>query len=311
MKRRCFLQSSSLSLVASQLALNVLSDDVEIGKKLSLFDSKTLNGWKAIPRLAVPQSPMFAKIPASELKAAVVAWHQAKPEQRARLEHTGRWEVVDGAIIGGHEPPESLQGAYLITEQKFADFELELEARPDWPVDTGIMIRSHELGSVGFQIQLDYRPKGGVGGVFGNGIGSFLAAPFTLDGDKLPNFQVTNLRQGERESNFKAPTIDYAASFSDFAKVWHENDWNHFRIRCVGNLPTITTWVNGLKVFELDTSKIDTPGFNAAQVIERLGSAGHIAFEVHDVNPNNPLGQDRWAPGAVCRWRNINMTELS
>lgn len=311
MKRRLFLQSSSLALVSSQLTLHGMAQDGNEKKQRSLFDGKTLNGWKAVPRLPVPQDPSLARLPSNALKDAVLKWYQARPEQRERLAHTGRWEVVEGAIVGGHEPPESLQGAYLISEQKFADFELELEARPDWPVDTGIMVRAHELGSIGFQILLDHRPTGGVGGVFGNSIGSFLAAPFTLDGDKRPNFQVASLREGAREANFKAPTMNHAASFEDFKEAWHMNDWNHFRIRCVGRLPIITTWVNGLKTCELDTSKIDTPGYDAEQVFSRIGRAGHIGFEVHDVNLKNPLGQDRWAPGAVCRWRNILITEIS
>src|SRR6185436_13675871 len=107
--------------------------------KRPLFDGKTLTGWKAVPRLPVPQKPEFAKLPAEELKEAVVNWYKTRPEAQERLTHTGRWEVVEGAIVGGHSPAESQQGAYLLTEQKFADFELELEARPDWPVDTGIM----------------------------------------------------------------------------------------------------------------------------------------------------------------------------
>jgi hypothetical protein len=258
----------------------------------------------------VPQGPQFAQLPPEQLKGAVVKWHEEKPEWKPRLDHTGHWEVIDGAIVGRHEPVESQLGAYLLSEQKFADFELELEARPDWPVDTGIMIRAHELGSVGFQILCDHRPKGGVAGVFGNGIGNFRAAPFALDGDKAPGFRVENLREGAQETNFQAPTMNDAATFADFAKVWHANEWNHFRIRCVGRLPVITTWVNGLKICELDAAKITTPGYDAEAVAARLGRSGHIAFEVHDVNLKNPLGQDRWATGAVCRWRNISITEL-
>ena len=41
-------------------------------------------------------------------------------------------------------------------------------------------------------------------------------------------------------------------------------------------------------------------------VFERLGRKGHIGFEVHDSHDS----RERWAPGAVCRWRNIRITEL-
>jgi len=308
--RRKFIRHASGLTALSPLAHRLLAAEPNAAPARSLFDGKTLNGWRASPRLPVPQGPQFAQIPANQLKDAVVKWHEARPELRARLEHTGSWEVVDGAIVGGHSPVEAQQGAYLLTEQKFADFELELDARPDWPIDTGIMVRAHELGSVGFQVLLDHRPKGGVGGVYGNSVGNFLAAPFTLDGDKLPNFRVANLREGGREPNFQAPLMNYAATFADFSNVWKANDWNHFRIRCVGRLPLITTWINGLKICELDTAKIETPNYDAEAVFAKLGRSGHIGFEIHDVNLNNPLGQDRWATGAVCRWRHISITEL-
>ncbi len=306
--RRNFLQQMSQG--AATLATSRVATRSHAATSRSLFDGKTLAGWKAVPRLPVPKHLSDAKVPAEELKAQVVAWYEADPERRKRLAHTGRWAVVDGVITGGHEPPESQLGAYLLSDQKFADFELELDARPDWPVDTGIMVRAHELGSVGFQILLDHRPKGGIGGVYGNSLGGFLAAPFTVDGDKEPGFRVKNLRAGEREANFLSPSMEFAATFADFAKVWRINEWNHLRIRCVGRLPVLTTWVNGLKICELDTTKIATPGYDAEAVFQRLGRAGHIGFEVHDVDLKNPLGQDRWATGAVCRWRNISITEL-
>jgi hypothetical protein len=280
----------------------------EVGKPRPLFDGKTLSGWKAAPRLYAPKTAEFDRMPADQLKAAVVKWHEARPEMQARLRHTGRWEVVDGAIVGGQEAPKL--GGYLVSEGKFGDFELELEARPDWPADTGIMLRAHELGNIGFQVLVDHRPKGGIGGVFGNSIGNFLAVPFAVDGDAKPGFRMANLREGAKEMNFPHPAMIHAAKFADFAKAWRANDWNRFRIRCVGALPVITTWINDVKICELDTAKIKTPGYDAEAVSKRLGRAGHIAFEVHDIGPKDPLGADRWAEGAVCRWRNIRLKEL-
>lgn len=304
-----FLRDSAL-LAVGALGLSNSCVGATQQKRHSLFDGKTLAGWKAVPRLPVPQTAEFARLDASELSKAVFDWHRKRPESQARLKHVGRWEVVDGAIVGGQDPIDSGLGAYLISERTFADFELEIEARPDWPVDTGIMLRAHELGIVGYQVLVDHRPKGGIGGVFGNSLGAFLAAPFTLDGDKAPGFAVSNLRLGERETHFQAPTMKHAASFAEFKAAWNANDWNLFRIRCTGRMPTITTWVNGVKICELDTTSIATPNYDPAIVARRLGIAGHIALEVHDVSMANPLGWDRWAQGAVCRWRNISVQEL-
>ena len=55
------------------------------------------------------------------------------------------------------------------------------EARPDWPPDTGIMVRATDIGSQGFQILLDHRKSGNIGGSYGNGIGGFHAIRFTVD----------------------------------------------------------------------------------------------------------------------------------
>ena len=38
-----------------------------------------------------------------------------------------------------------------------------------------------------------------------------------------------------------------------------------------------------------------------------LGRQGHIALEVHDSGPDLWMGQDRWLPGHVCRWRNLRI----
>jgi hypothetical protein len=73
----------------------------------------------------------------------------------------GRWTVEDGVIIGGQDPPGSKLGSYLVTDEAFGDFELQIEARPDWRADTGILVRTIPQGNVGFQVLLDHRPHGG------------------------------------------------------------------------------------------------------------------------------------------------------
>jgi hypothetical protein len=121
---------------------------------------------------------------------------------------------------------------------------------------------------------------------------------------------VSSLRESPGESNFSRPQLAYAASFADFAKAWRVNDWNQFRIRVVGELPTITTWINGLKICELETARLQVPGYSPDDVERLLGRRGHIGFEIHDISEKHPLGRDRWAVGAVCRWRNISLVEL-
>ncbi len=303
--RRDFLRETSV--LASAFLATRISRGAEGEGFRSLFDGKTLHGWHAVPRLPIPKALVDERVPSDRLKDRVLAWAAENPGPRLAAAHTGRWSAKDGVLTGGQEPPGSGRGAYLLSDEKFGDFELELEARPDWPIDTGIMVRAHELGSIGFQVLLDHRPKGGIGGVYGNNTGGFLAAPFVVDGDEQPDFRVANLRPGAREPNFIKANLSHGTTFEEFARVWRLNDWNQFRIRCVGRMPVITTWINGLKIIELDTAKLDIPGHDAESIFERIGRTGHIGFEVHD---NGKMGHDRWAPGAVCRWRKIGIKTL-
>ena len=106
----------------------------------------------------------------------------------------------------------------------------------------------------------------------------------------------------------KRDRLKHAADVEDFLNVWRWNGWNELRIRCVGALPVITTWVNGLKIAELDTATLDSPNYNPADVLGVLGERGHIALEVHD--NDSMFGEARWGTGAQCRWRNIRIKEL-
>jgi hypothetical protein len=273
-----------------------------------LFDGKTLNGWHTTPRVYVPsREPRFAYIPPEDLKAAVIQYYEQNPDpaEKAKAHENGVWKIEDGAITGG-QTPNSKRGAYLLTNKKYGDFELTLEAKPDWPVDTGIMVRAHELGSVGFQVLLDHRPGGAIGGVYGNSTGNFRAYPFVLDGNQHDGFRVANLRATVTDKQSFKP--DYSATADEFLAVWKANDWNTFRIKCSGRLPLIEIWINGTLISKLDTAKLAdrVPGYDPEAIFKRIGRTGYIGFEVHD---NDAMGYNRWAPGAVCRWKNISLKE--
>jgi hypothetical protein len=246
-----------------------------------LFDGVSLNGWKKQPRsLAQPS--------------------------------LGKWTVEDGAIIGAQETPGL--GAYLVTEETFDDFELQIEARPDWPADTGVLVRTVPQGNIGLQVLVDHRPHGGIGGYYGNGLGAIHAWDYGFTAELDKDGHVVRLipeKPSEPSKTNRPIPLDFAAPVDVFLRTWRVNDWNQFRIHCVGALPRLTTWINGEKISELDTAKVKAPGWDPDAVLKLIGHAGHIALEVHSNGPRDLLGKDRWAPGAVCRWRNIGIRKIS
>lgn len=306
LKRRLFIQQSILGATACAVP-GVFYAKNQSTK--SLFDGKTLNGWHTAPRVYVPsRERRFDTIPADKLKAAVLEYYSQKPEAEERekaLDH-GVWNVENGAIIGG-QTQNSKRGSYLLTNEKFSDFELSIDSMPDWPADTGIMLRAHELGSIGFQVLIDHRPGGAIGGIYGNSTGNFRAYPFVVDGDELDDHKVDNLRSSSTDKDFFRP--DYSASADTFLKIWNKNNWNNFKIKCQGKLPVIEVWINGTLISKLDTTKLAdrVKGYDPDFIYKRLGRSGHIGLEVHD---NDSMGYNRWGTDAVCRWKNITIKEL-
>ena len=300
MKRREFLKKHAvlggmllggMGVYHPSIAIGREQDEIPNGFK-PIFDGKTLTGWHATPR--------------------------GKPKQQPP--NTGRFEVVDGVLIGGQEPPGSGIGAYLVSDDTFGDFELLIDAKPDWPADTGILVRCGSGGAPGYQIQIDHRKSGAIGGFYGNGgplgteLGRFRANPYAFDAKYDENGTPVGLIVDDAESTIEAIARDnirqlqYAAPVEEFLKTWKWADWNTFRIRCVGKHPVLTTWINGVKICEMDTAKIDWPDYDKNSVSQLLGTKGHIAIEVHDNDPK--MGDARWGKGNVCRWRNIYVKEL-
>jgi len=299
--RRQFLRASS-ALVIAGFVSSARGDKTPPEGFRSLFDGKTLSGWHPMPR---PQGGNAQKAKKSD---------DANSFYERSLKSRGRWTVQDGVIVGEQDPPGSGLGGYLVSDEAFGDFELLIEARPAWPVDTGVLVRTAAARNVGFQVLIDHRPHGGIGGFYGNGLGSFHAWAYGFTGETDEDGHLTRLvpeKPAEpNRTNITIP-LDFAAPAEAFLRAWKLNDWNQIRIRSVGELPQLTTWINGEKIAELDTAKIEAPGYDAKAVLGRIGRSGHIALEVHSNGRTDPLGQDRWAPGAVCRWRNIYIKPLA
>ncbi len=271
----------------------------------SRFDGKTLGGWKAVARLPVPQYP-----------GAPFKWRLEGEQLEAARKNTGKWTIEEGAIVGAQDSPGSGIGAYLVSTEKFGDFELMIDMKPDWKTDTGFLVRTLAAGSPGLQVLVDHRPQGGIGGFYGNGLAGIHGMPFAIDAvyDEAGNpigLKAADPNSDRVELNKKTRSVlKYAADVEDFLKVWKFGEWNTIKVRCEGRIPTVTTWVNGLKIAVLDTADLDWEKYDAEACAKMLGRKGHISLEVHNNHANDWLGKDRWWPGAVVRWKNIYVREL-
>ncbi|HET7476878.1 MAG TPA: DUF1080 domain-containing protein [Dermatophilaceae bacterium] len=272
-----------------------------------LFDGSTLTGWHPRPRV---YGPLWPGGPSPQ---ETVSWIPDNYNVRAR-EYPAIWDVQDGAIVGRQDPDHPGWGGYLVSDETFGDFELVLDMWPDWPADTGVMLRRRDETWEGFQVLVDHRKSGSIGGFFGNGTGGFHAVPFVLDIETDETGRPARLVEEDPSTSQEPVTAEkrslltQAGLAADFLQTWHWADWNHLRIRCVGAKPVITTWVNDVLVAEVDLNTMRHPHYDADAVLSVLGPRGHLALEVHDNDP--VFGESRWGRGARCRWRNIRVREL-
>ena len=262
-----------------------------------LFTGTDLSGWTQIPRSYGPLYPGGPDVHDG------VDLFPADYQEQAQA-HPARWTAEDGAVVGRQDPPGCGYGGYLLSDEDFGDFELVVEAKPDWPADTGIMIRRRPDSWAGLQILVDHRRSGSIGGFFGNGIASFHAVPFALDA-----------RYDDRGNAIGLGPDDPATSVEPFteakrAMLTRAAYLDEFLRGCVGALPAVTVWINDLLVAEIDLATLEAPNYDPQAVQELLGPAGRIAFEVHDNDPAPGLAEERWAPDAACRWRNARIARL-
>lgn len=210
----------------------------------------------------------------------------------------GRWAVEDGAITGEQDPPGSGNGGILLSDRKFGNFELLIDMKPDWGVDSGVFLRSTEDGRC-FQMMVDYHDSGNVGHIYGEGTGGFNNMPFRIFGtydDEKKLVGLTTRPESEQ------PPPAYSASAEQWLKAWKLDDWNTARVRCVGQPAKITTWLNGVKISEFDGATFAGKNYDKTKVLETLGREGHIAVQVH--------GGNACPKGSKCRWNNIKIKPL-
>ena len=92
----------------------------------------------------------------------------------------GKWEVVDGAIVGDQYPEG--KGGLLVTTKKYSDVEVYTEVKADYPIDSGLFLRV-QPNVLSYQITIDYRPNGEVGAIYSPLGGGFIT--HYPEGEKL------------------------------------------------------------------------------------------------------------------------------
>jgi hypothetical protein len=241
---------------------------------VSLFDGKTLKGWHTNAEKIVHGTG-------------------------------GKWQVEDGAITGEQDPPGN--GGMLMTDQEYGDFELRLELKPDWGIDSGVFLRTNQKG-VCFQVYCDYHDHGNVGWISTettSGDKRMIIRPFNVFGKLNDRGMLESLttKPDERPVAWKPDYLLYSATAETWLQTWKLNQWNALRVRCVGEYPRITTWINDTKIADFDGATCPQPDYKKEDILKQLGRKGPIAFQVHG-------GRQMWFSGAKCRWRNIRIKPL-
>jgi len=158
-----------------------------------------------------------------------------------------KWYVDEGELICESGPNEKY--GYLSTVKFYNDFILTLDFKQESNGNSGVFFRSRIEGTKisGWQVEVA-PPKNNTGGIYESYGRGWLIKP-DLRKDNI-------LKMGK---------------------------WNHMKIKVVGS--SVTTWLNGTKMVELDDKQIGQ-------------GKGAIALQIHD------------GGGIKVRWKNITIEEL-
>ncbi|HEY0743073.1 MAG TPA: DUF1080 domain-containing protein [Chryseosolibacter sp.] len=151
-----------------------------------------------------------------------------------QLNGQAKYEVKNNEIVGTtvlNQP-----NSFLVTEETYGDFILELEFKLDAEMNSGLQFRSeskpeYQNGRVhGYQMEIDPSPRAWTGGIYDEGRRDWL----------------------------------YPLEYNPAAKTaYKKGDWNKARIECIGNV--LRTWVNGVAAGYV-VDNLTPKGFIALQV---------------------------------------------
>ncbi|MDA1267106.1 MAG: DUF1080 domain-containing protein, partial [Planctomycetota bacterium] len=160
------------------------------------------------------------------------------------------WSVVDGTIHGKEN--EQGQGGLIYTEREYRNVEFECEAFISHPFDSGVFVRMRPRPEPrGAQLTLDYRDGGEIGGIYSDGW------------------------------MFHNP---------DAKAKWNKDEWNHVRVRCVGQPMHLMLWLNG----ELVTD------YRMPEGAGKFSESGKVGLQVHGGG----------VEGGYAQFKNIRAREL-
>ncbi|MGE0130266.1 MAG: DUF1080 domain-containing protein [Blastocatellales bacterium] len=191
-----------LFLVLSPVTVIVAADAWQ-----KIFDGKTMNGWR------------------------LMAVHGG---------NGGVWAVADGALVADQEKDH--KGGLIGTEKKYSDYEIELEFKADFPVDTGLFLRVRDDG-MGYQITIDHRKDGFIGSLYAPAEGGFI------------------------QQN------------KDWVKYFKKDAWNKLRAKIEGQPAHVTAWLNDVKMtdFQDNRERFPREGYIGLQVHGGEGAWGETS----------------------------------
>jgi len=232
----------------------------------------------------------------------LTGWHLQT--QRGQHGDGGHWGVTeDGILFGEQGPPGSGNGGFLLSDQTYSEFELELSLRPDWGPDSGVFVRTDERGG-GWQIYVDHHDHGNVGHI------RLETKPFSVPFRPWgfsridPNKAALVMATDSRTKNWPEDVYEESCTPEEWLQVWKPDGWNRLKIRCTGGeLPIIETWVNDLKVCRFDSSKTTHPQFDRQHALEVTQPSGSIGLQVH--------GGKNWKAGDRVYWKDVRIRQLS
>jgi hypothetical protein len=180
-----------------------------------------------------------------------------------QLNGKASYRVEHGELIGTtvlNQP-----NSFLATEKEYGDFIFEVDFKVNDQMNSGIQFRSEQNDASdkcavtdlktpnrvhGYQMEIDPSSRAWSGGIYDEARRDWL---YSLDNNP------------------------------EAKKAFKHNDWNHYRIECIGN--DIRTWVNGIA---------------CAHLVDDMTAKGFIALQVHAVSDPKNVGEE-------IRWKNIRI----